>query len=62
MLVGGTFSGTYNGIAVKQMLRLLSSGVYDPTFLVNLNGSLYSACFTVNHKVIIGEVSILFLA
>jgi hypothetical protein len=31
MLVG-TFSGTFNGIAVKQMLRLLSSGVYDPTF------------------------------
>ena len=54
MLVGGTFSGTFNGIAVKRMLRLLSSGVYDTTFLVNLNGSLYSACFTVNHKVIIG--------
>jgi hypothetical protein len=31
MLVGGTFSGTYNGIAVK-MLRLLSSGVYDQPF------------------------------
>lgn len=54
ILVGGTFSGTYNGIAVKRMLRLLSSGVYDPTFSVNLNSPLYSACFTVNHKVIIG--------
>jgi hypothetical protein len=60
MLVGGTFSGTYNGIAVKQNAKITSSGVYDPTFVVN--GSLYSACFTVNHKVIIGEVSILFLA
>jgi hypothetical protein len=56
MLVGGTFSGTYNGIAVKRMLRLLSSGVYDPT-LVNLNGSLYSACFSYNYRGSFNSVS-----
>jgi uncharacterized delta-60 repeat protein len=54
VLLGGTFSGTYNGIAVKRMLRLLSSGVYDTTFSVNLNGTLFSTCFTPNNKVIIG--------
>ncbi|MFV8335027.1 T9SS sorting signal type C domain-containing protein [Flavobacterium sp. RSP29] len=53
ILLGGTFSGTYNGIPVKRMLRLLSSGVYDATFLVNLNGTLFSTCFTPNHKIII---------
>ena len=54
VLLGGTFSGTYNGIAVKRMLRLLSSGVYDTAFSVNLNGTLFSTCFTPNNKVIIG--------
>ena len=56
VLVGGTFSGSYNGVAVKRMLRLLSSGIPDTTFSVNLNGALYSACFTANHKVIIGGI------
>ncbi|RKS12828.1 hypothetical protein [Flavobacterium sp. 120] len=36
------------------MLRLLSSGVYDTAFSVNLNGTLFSTCFTPNNKVIIG--------
>lgn len=54
ILLGGTFSGTYNGIAVKRMLRVLSSGVYDTTFSVNLNGTLFSTCFTPNNKIIIG--------
>lgn len=54
VLLGGTFSGTYNGIAVKRMLRLLSSGIYDTTFSVNLNGTLFSACFTPNSNIIIG--------
>ncbi|MDI6032636.1 T9SS sorting signal type C domain-containing protein [Flavobacterium sp. LB2P84] len=54
ILLGGTFSGSYNGIVVKRMLRLLSSGVYDTTFSVNLNGTLFSTCFTSNNKIIIG--------
>ncbi|MFV5683901.1 T9SS sorting signal type C domain-containing protein [Flavobacterium sp. GB2R13] len=54
LLIGGTFSGTYNGTAVKRMVRLLTTGVYDTTFSVNLNGTLYSICFTPNNKVMIG--------
>ena len=54
ILVGGTFSGTYNGIAVKRMIRLLSSGTRDETFVANLNASLFSICFTRDAKVIIG--------
>ncbi|MFV5694406.1 T9SS sorting signal type C domain-containing protein [Flavobacterium sp. LB3P122] len=54
LLVGGTFSGTYNGVSVKRMARLLATGVYDTTFLVNLNNTLYSICFTPNNKVMIG--------
>jgi uncharacterized delta-60 repeat protein len=54
IILGGTFSGTFNGIAVKRMVRLLSSGDYDTTFLVHLNGTLFSTCFTPNNKLIIG--------
>lgn len=54
LLLGGTFSGTYNGIAVKRMVRLLANGVYDTTFLVNLNSTLYNISFTPSNKVIIG--------
>jgi uncharacterized delta-60 repeat protein len=54
LLIGGSFSGTYNGISVKRMLRLNASGVYDISFSVNLNGTLFSSCFTPNNDVIIG--------
>lgn len=53
LLVGGTFSGTYNGVPVQRMLRLLSTGVHDTTFKVNLNSTLYSICFTPDSKVMI---------
>jgi hypothetical protein len=36
------------------MGRLLDNGVYDPTFSVALNSTLYSSCFTVDNKVMIG--------
>ncbi|WP_035668814.1 T9SS sorting signal type C domain-containing protein [Flavobacterium sp. 83] len=54
LLIGGTFSGTYNGTAVKRMIRLMATGVYDSSFSVNLNSTLYSICFTPNNKVMIG--------
>ena len=54
LLIGGTFSGTYNGTSVKRMIRLMATGVYDNSFSVNLNGTLYSICFTPNNKVMIG--------
>jgi hypothetical protein len=36
------------------MGRLLDNGVYDPTFSVALNSTLYSCFFTVDNKVMIG--------
>ncbi|TDD78076.1 T9SS sorting signal type C domain-containing protein [Flavobacterium caseinilyticum] len=54
LLIGGTFAATYNGTAVKRMVRLLSNGIYDTTFSVNLNNTLYSICFTPSNKVMIG--------
>ncbi len=40
MLVGGSFSGSYNGTSVKRMLRLLPNGSYDSSFPIVLNGEL----------------------
>jgi uncharacterized delta-60 repeat protein len=54
ILFGGTFTGTYNGIAIKRMGRLLNNGVYDPTFSVALNSTLYTSCFTADNKLMIG--------
>ena len=54
LLIGGTFAAMYNGTAVKRMVRLLANGVYDTTFSVNLNNTLYSICFTPSNKVMIG--------
>ena len=54
LLIGGTFAGNYNGTAVRRMVRLLSTGIYDATFSVNLNNTLFSICFTPSNKVMIG--------
>ncbi|MCL6460272.1 MAG: T9SS sorting signal type C domain-containing protein, partial [Flavobacterium micromati] len=54
LLIGGSFSGTYDGIAVRRLVRLLSDGQRDGTFIANLNASLFSICFTQDAKIIIG--------
>ena len=54
VLIGGTFSGTYNGTAVKRLIRVLPTGTFDISFSANLNSTLYSMCFTPNHKLMIG--------
>ena len=54
LLLGGTFSGTYNGAGVKRMLRLQANGDVDGSFSVNLNGILFSMAFTSDEKVLIG--------
>ncbi|TDE06043.1 T9SS sorting signal type C domain-containing protein [Flavobacterium sandaracinum] len=54
LLIGGTFAGNYNGTTVRRMVRLLSTGIYDATFSVNLNNTLFSICFTPSNKVMIG--------
>ena len=53
LLIGGTFTGTYNGILVKRMVRLHSNGVFDTSFTVDLNSTLFSISVTLDAKVII---------
>jgi uncharacterized delta-60 repeat protein len=55
IIVGGSFSGNYNGTAVKRMLRLLQDGTYDASFPVILNGQLNSICMVPGGAVIGGN-------
>ncbi|PXY40355.1 calcium-binding protein [Flavobacterium cheongpyeongense] len=54
ILIGGSFSGNYNGIASLRLLRLSSGGVLDSSFSVNLNSTLYTMAFMADDKLIIG--------
>jgi uncharacterized delta-60 repeat protein len=54
ILVGGAFSGTYNGAPSMRMLRLQKDGLYDTSFAVNLNSTLFSMSFTPDNKLLIG--------
>ena len=54
ILFGGTFLGDYNGILVKSMACLVNNGIYDTTFSLALNSTVFSSCFTADNKVIIG--------
>ncbi|KIC02408.1 calcium-binding protein [Flavobacterium sp. JRM] len=54
ILVGGAFSGTYNGVPSMRMLRLQKDGLYDTSFAVNLNSTLFSMSFTPDYKLLIG--------
>ncbi|MET3028403.1 T9SS sorting signal type C domain-containing protein [Flavobacterium sp. UW10123] len=54
ILVGGTFSGTYNTLPSSRLIRLLSSGSYDNTFTASLNNTLYAMNFTEDYKLVIG--------
>jgi len=54
ILVGGTFSGTYNTISSSRLIRLLSSGSYDSSFVAPLNNTLYAMNFSEDYKLIIG--------
>ena len=54
ILIGGTFSGTYNGVGVKRMLRVQADGVFDGSFLAILNGTLSTMAMTSDEKVLIG--------
>lgn len=54
ILVGGSFSGNYNGNTVKRMLRLMSNGSYDSSFSVLLNGQLNSISFVPDKGAVIG--------
>ena len=54
ILIGGAFSGNYNGTASLRLLRLSSNGVFDSSFSVGLNSTLYTMGFTADYKLVIG--------
>ncbi|MBS7256166.1 delta-60 repeat domain-containing protein [Flavobacterium branchiicola] len=54
ILVGGTFSGTYNNRPSLRLLRLMKSGSYDDTFDAHLNNKLFTMDFTSDNRLIIG--------
>ncbi|MBO9582791.1 MAG: T9SS sorting signal type C domain-containing protein [Flavobacterium sp.] len=54
ILVGGTFSGTYNTISSSRLIRLLASGSLDNSFVAPLNNTLLAMNFTADYKLIIG--------
>lgn len=54
ILVGGTFSGNYNGNPSLRLLRLQANGSYDPSFIVTLNSTLFTMAFTSDYKLMIG--------
>jgi uncharacterized delta-60 repeat protein len=54
ILIGGTFSGNYNGNASLRLLRLSSDGVFDSSFSASLNSTLFTMGFTADNKLLIG--------
>ncbi|MEL1255694.1 hypothetical protein AAEO57_18015 [Flavobacterium sp. DGU38] len=54
ILIGGGFSGNYNGTAVLRLVRLASGGSIDTSFSANLNSTLFTMGFTADSKLIIG--------
>ena len=58
MLVGGSFSGNYNGTAVKRMIQVLPNGNFDGTFAILSSGQLNSICLFQGGAVIVGDFSL----
>ncbi|MGO4773713.1 T9SS sorting signal type C domain-containing protein [Flavobacterium sp. W22_SRS_FK3] len=54
ILIGGAFSGNYNGTVSLRLLRLSTNGVFETSFSVSLNSTLYTMGITVDYKLIIG--------
>ncbi|KAF2511979.1 delta-60 repeat domain-containing protein [Flavobacterium zhairuonense] len=54
ILVGGTFSGTYDGRAALRLMRLLKSGAVDVSFDARLNNKVYAMCFSSDYKLLVG--------
>jgi uncharacterized delta-60 repeat protein len=55
ILVGGSFSGTYNGIAVKRLVQILPDGNYDTILALLPSGQLNSICLFQGGAVIAGD-------
>jgi hypothetical protein len=58
MLVGGSFSGNYNGTAVKRMIQVLPNGNFAGTFAILPSGQLNSICLFQGGAVIVGDFSL----
>ena len=58
ILVGGSFSGTYNGTAVKRMIQILPNGNFDSTVAILPTGQLNSICLFQGGAVIAGDFSL----
>lgn len=54
ILVGGSFSGTYNTIASSRLIRLLPSGLYDNSFAAPSNNTLFAMKFDEDYRLMIG--------
>ena len=54
ILVGGSFSGTYNTIASSRLIRLLPSGLYDNSFVAPSNNTLFAMKFDEDYRLMIG--------
>lgn len=54
IIVGGTFSGTYNNRSSQRLIRLLQTGNYDTSFNAPLNNTLFAMSFTSDYRLLIG--------
>ncbi|WPO79902.1 T9SS sorting signal type C domain-containing protein [Flavobacterium sp. KACC 22761] len=54
ILVGGTFSGTYNGSTSLRLIRLLKSGAVDASFDARLNNKAFAMSFSSDYKLLVG--------
>lgn len=55
ILLGGSFSGKFNGIAVKRLIRISLDGIYDTSFSTLLNGEVKSISLVKGGAVIGGN-------
>lgn len=56
ILVGGTFSGTYQNVSALRLIRLLPSGSFDDSFSASLNNTLFAMNFTEDYRLLIGGI------
>lgn len=54
ILIGGSFSGNYNGTHSLRLIRLSAKGTINPSFNTSLNSTLFSMGFTTDFKLLIG--------
>lgn len=58
ILLGGSFSGNYNGTTVKRLVQILPDGNYDTTLALIPSGQLNSICLFQGGAVIAGDFNL----